>query len=165
MWKPISKKTWKPKPAKQSPVGCSWKGKSLRVHHTVTAFKYKATTVAGRKLEEQEHMRLLQNIAFSRGFNDLSYNYVLFPSGRVYVGRGQRVVGAHTLGYNTHVGVALVGNYDERRVTYRQRRGMRRLVAYLREQYGAKANKVPHCATYATACPGKNARKTWGLSC
>lgn len=118
------------------------------VHHTVGG---SPTTREG---EEQE-MRSLDAVAFARGFNGISYSWVIFPSGRIYVGRGRGHVGAHTLGYNdTSYGVAFAGNYEEQRLTEAQVRSFR----WLRKNHlglgDAPCN--PHQSVYATACPGKH---------
>jgi hypothetical protein len=118
------------------------------VHHTVGG---SPTTRAG---EEQE-MRNLDAVAFARGFNGISYSWVIFPSGRIYVGRGRNHVGAHTLNYNdTSYGVAFAGNYNEERLTDAQVRSFRWLRKRHLDLGGAPCN--PHKAVYATECPGTN---------
>ncbi|XP_067640892.1 peptidoglycan-recognition protein LE [Eurosta solidaginis] len=46
----------------------------------------------------------------SREWNDIAYNFLIGCDGNVYEGRGWRVVGAHTIGYNTKsMCIAFVG--------------------------------------------------------
>ncbi len=133
----------------------SWgRGTTFWLHHTVT--KAPQTGIAAEKAA----MRELQRIAFGREFFDISYSYVVFPSGRIYAGRGFGVSGAHTQGHNDDIGVALCGNYETQKVTDAQKAA----VLWLKGKLGAGQMK-PHCATYATACPGKNAKATFNLSC
>ena len=51
--------------------------------------------------EEAARMKQIQNVAFSRGFLDISYSFVVFPSGGVWEGRGWDKSGAHTEGFNS----------------------------------------------------------------
>lgn len=116
------------------------------VHHTVAGAP---TTKAG----EEAEMRNLQNIAFQRGFNDISYSWIVFPSGRIYEGRGLGKAGAHTLNYNyTAYGAAAAGNYDIARPTNAMVKSFR----WLRRKHAKLADRPlrPHSAVYATACPG-----------
>lgn len=132
------------------------------VHHSVTdAPKTAASAAALRKLE-QEHMRLLQTIAFDRGFNDISYSYVIFPSGEVYEGRGKQIVGAHTIGHNNEVGIVFAGNYDTDTFTAAEKSAL----VWLRTELGVvKGPLHPHCSVYATECPGTHVRAALGLTC
>lgn len=128
----------------------------VRVHHTVTDaprdgwLKFWSKDLANA---EKEHMRQIQAYHMDkRGYWDIGYNYVIFPSGRIYEGRGKEVSGAHTLGHNDDPGVAFAGNYETDTFTYAQWLAYRRLKMKL----GIKGRDVAHRATYATACPGKN---------
>lgn len=147
-----------------SPTYCSWKGRPGRIHHTVTTFKYTTRSRKGRIKQECSHMRYLKGIALSRGFSDISYNYVAFPSGRIYVGRGIKVVGAHTLGHNEDPGLAAVGNYAIKKPTRR----MVASIAYhfgsrLPNKHGTMRKMYSHDATYATSCCGYYLKKALKL--
>lgn len=105
-------------------------------------------------------MRYLQQLAFERGFSDISYNHVLFPkSGRVYKGRGFEVVGAHNDGDNTaFLGIAVVGNFEKDSFPDKAKES---LVEYIRhaEDKGFLPEHpivLGHRDTDATACPGIN---------
>lgn len=162
---------WDAAQPKAIPSMVSWRDKTLFVHHTADEFHYTARTRAGRIREEREHMRQLQLVAFIRGFNDISYNFVVFPSGRVYEGRGACVRGAHTQGgkpgyaafYNDHPGVSFAGNYETRRMTRRQVAAFRLLRARLRSRYGVSKRVWPHCRVFPTACPGRYVLSRLGL--
>lgn len=76
------------------------------IHHTVTG-TYDGDPAAG--------MRDIQRIAFSRGFNDISYSWLVFMDGTVGEGRGWGVVGAHTLNHNSKShAIVCVGNFETR---------------------------------------------------
>jgi hypothetical protein len=71
----------------------------------------------------------------------------------------QQLQGAHAgnAPYNElGIGVVLVGNFEERRPTVRQRAAARRLVLALQRQYHISADRVvAHRDVRNTKCPGK----------
>jgi hypothetical protein len=144
----ISRARWGAKPPKSRLGALASTRDGLFVHHTVSAAPW------SRKAERAE-MRNLQQIAFSRGFSDISYSFIVFPSGRVYEGRGKGVEGAHTLGFNdTAYGAAAAGNYEVKVPSRRMVRSFR----WLRREYLKLGSKPlrPHQAVSSTACPGKH---------
>jgi len=151
-----SRKSWKALPPKNPRTRVSWNGVSVYVHHSVTKRPY-GESRHELILSEKAAMRTLQQIAFSRGFSDVSYSYAIMPSGRVYAGRGARVLGAHTLGHNSAIGVVLVGDYSIIRPTKQQERSLGRLTRRLHAKYGAHQNLIAHRDVYATSCPGNAA--------
>ena len=49
------------------------------------------------------------------GWDDVGYNFLIGEDGRVYIGRGWMVQGAHTRGYNiVGNGFCVIGNYMNR---------------------------------------------------
>lgn len=167
-----SRASWDAERPHNTPTKVSWVRKTIFVHHTAVPFTSSAKTGAGIVREEKAHMRKLQQIAFGRGFSDISYNYVVFPSGRVYAGRGARIKGAHTQGgkpgyaefYNDHPGVAFPGDYGTKKLTGAQLESFRLLRRRLRNRYLVSGRRWPHCRVYPTACPGKNVLAQLGLS-
>lgn len=158
-FKVISREAWQALPPK-SREKTSWGGyTTVYLHHTVT----KAPDENASVEEEKACMRELQKIAFSRGFSDISYSYIIFKSGRVYEGRGFEVVGAHTYGHNTDIGVAFPGNYGkEDFVTKKQKSSLLKL----RRRLGVLQGPLrAHCSVYNTSCPGENIKDAFGLSC
>jgi hypothetical protein len=123
-------------------------GNGVFIHHTVGAAP---TTKDGERAE----MRAIQEYhMYSQGWNDIGYSFVVFPSGRIYEGRGKGVAGAHTEGYNsTAYGLCAAGNYETRAPSEELVKSLR----WLRRRYLKLADKPlrPHQAVYATACPGR----------
>lgn len=79
------------------------------LHTSVT----KQLAVTASEQEERDQMELLDQIAHSRGFNGISYTWAIFPSGRAWEGRGDRVIEAATEGFNTTTdSIVFVGNGD-----------------------------------------------------
>jgi hypothetical protein len=156
----IGRSVWGAKPPKHPLIPIEWTSRTTTyVHHSVTN---EPTGLTGAALIEAEkaHMRLLQQIAFDRGFSDISYCYIIFKSGRVYEGRGKHV-GAHTLGHNEDLGVCFAGNYEIDKLTEEQEEAL----ANLRKKLGISGLTKAHCSVYSTACPGKNVRAALGLTC
>jgi hypothetical protein len=114
-------------------------------------------------------MRLLQQIAFSRGFSDISYTYGLHPDGSICEGRDLRYVGAHTAGNNsTSLAFVLIGDYTTTLPTAAQIASAR----WLRDKLIAEGYLTP--GTYPTgghqdapgndtACPGAAAESRLDL--
>lgn len=124
----------------------------LYIHHTVTE-EYINEPIIG--------MRVIQNIAFSREFLDISYSWLIFKDGTIGEGRGWGVVGAHTVGFNSSShAFSLVGNYDTTQPSGAQIDSIRYL--WKEGQRLGKIGKTTPMPTgghkdtgYATACPGR----------
>jgi hypothetical protein len=145
---------WDRLPSKTAPAKNYNQRAGVAIHHSVTSMKEDSVEA------EAQHMRYLQNLAFQRGFSDISYNHVLFPaSGRVWKGRGFETVGAHDDGSNTdYLGLVVVGNYETDKVTLTIATS---IIDYIR--FAEDAEHLPeHPVVYGhrdhdpTACPGAN---------
>jgi len=90
-----------------------------------------------------------------RGFNDIAYHYLITTDGKVYKGREEHIVGAHTLGQNDQsLGICLVGNFDHYKPNEAQ---IKALVTLIKELWN-KHGKLPvhgHNEFAAKSCPGK----------
>ncbi|GAA4707511.1 N-acetylmuramoyl-L-alanine amidase [Promicromonospora umidemergens] len=84
------------------------------VHHSVTTQLSPGASVAA---EEQE-MRQLEAVGQSRFSSGISYNVVIFPSGRAYQGVSFHRRGTHTGGRNSKArSICLAGNYETHKPT------------------------------------------------
>lgn len=131
---------------------------SLWLHHTVTAHLPTNATVA----QERAQMRVLEDIGQQRFNGGISYNWILFPSGRLYQGIGVRRRGAHTINYNrTGMAIALAGNYQNTPMTENQIRTLAWFLPFARSQgwiRQARFNGGHRDAPgNSTACPGNRA--------
>ena len=148
----ISREEWGAAPPKNHLGRISGPVSEIFVHHTVTA--------SGPPDREVELMRTVQQIAFDRDFSDISYSYLIFPTGNVYEGRGFGVVGAHTVGHNsTSYAMSLVGNYESEPMTDAQVDAVRQMI-----EEGQRLGFVTseptiqgHSDVSSTACPGTHA--------
>jgi hypothetical protein len=119
----------------------------------------------GTRADEQRAMREIQDFHMDgRGWSDIAYCYVIFPSGNVYRGRGLHV-GAHTEGDNSSsVGVCFYGNFDVERPTDEAREAFVKLANRLQGRRDALTQPVQidghfHAPGAATACPGTHLKK------
>lgn len=128
-----------------------------RVHHTAAASDANAKTPD----DERKVMRNIQRFHVgTRGYRDIAYNYVIFPSGRVYEGRGYNKVGAHTLNHNHDVGICFAGNFTSAAPTDAAVASFKALRTRLEVSAG---KAYPHSSTFATTCPGRPTIKKLGL--
>lgn len=149
---PISRAEWGAAPPRGSYTPQAAISKRIQ-HHTANPALPDTATVA----EEAARMRQIQSSHFARGYTDIGYTRVSFPSGRTYVGRPEDVVGAHTLNNNTgSLGCAIDANFEVDVPTVKAIEAQRRA---WREDLGA--GELPiygHGELNPTACPGRNLR-------
>lgn len=111
--------------------------------------------------QEKEQMRLLDQIAHSRGFNGISYSWAIFPSGRCYEGRGDLVIEAATEGFNTSSdSFCFVGNGDVFALSSLQKVAVRMLIDRKQRQghlvmTGLDVRGHREVSTQGKSCPGR----------
>jgi hypothetical protein len=124
------------------------------IHHTVTKQLSPSASVA----EEREQMRSIESIGQSRFGTGISYNVIVFPSGRAYQGASFNRRGTHTGGRNSTVrSISFAGNYETNKPTdaaiataaaiYEEGKG---------KWWGHGAPLYGHRDLSQTACPGKH---------
>ncbi|GAB1641979.1 peptidoglycan recognition protein [Krasilnikovia sp. MM14-A1259] len=146
------------------------------VHHTATSNDYSCADSARivRGIQAY-HVR-------SNGWNDIGYNFLVDKCGTLFEGRAggvdKPVLGAHTLGFNSHsAAIAVIGDYTDQAVSTTVSRVIAQVAAYKLGMYGHLATertvlvssgsdrwpagtRVPltrvsgHRDTAKTACPG-----------
>lgn len=177
-----------PAPPPRDHEGIVWHGASkpnmatIRLRHPLTALEvrrrgdggYVVVKVAGKRsaqlaewrafvtrtvAAEKAAMRQIQNFHMNgRGWNDIGYHYLVFPSGRVYEGRGYGAVGAHNPGHNHEPSLSFVGTFTTMTPTEKAQDAAHALRRYLK--CGAFRG---HGDTYPTSCPGQGVRKVMGI--
>ena len=183
----VSRAEWGAKPPNGALKPCSW-GKKAVVHHTAGEFvkpaagrpgpkwwlaKYRANRAVQKAINtfkrrdapvfEREKAAMRQMQGFhqnTRGWTDLGYHYVIFPSGRVYEGRPEETVGAHALNGNLMPGISFAGNYEKDEPTTHQIASYNELLDYLGVTEAVGHYRVP--GNY-TACPGKHLKTRLGV--
>jgi len=143
----ISRKVWFGKAPKRKTLTKWREGGILWVHHSEsTAPSAKATVKT-----ESAIMRGIQTFHMGpqREWDDIGYGFVIFPSGRVYAGRGFGVVGAHTPGHNSEPSVCLIGSFSDSLPTTAALQSLN----WLKSELLVKKLKG-HRDGYPTSCPG-----------
>lgn len=145
----VGRTAWGAKPPKARST-TEWTSTTpVRVHHTV------ARIDSEKREDEIAFMQQIQNGHMAQGWADIGYNYIIMPSGRVYVARGQNVVGAHTVGHNEDIGICFAGDFRYDKLTTEAIRAFHALRAELKN----KGRMYAHSSTYPTECPGPNIRE------
>lgn len=126
-------------------------------HHSVTTTLSKHASI----LEEVHEMRELEAIGHNRFGYTISYNVVIFPSGRAYQGCPFNLRGQHTGGMNSKIrSICYAGNYETHEPTREQLQTGRDLVAEGRGKWWTNDAYVKGHRDFAqTACPGDNVYK------
>jgi N-acetylmuramoyl-L-alanine amidase len=112
---------------------------------------------------------------FGREYH-VAYHYLIFPNGKVRAGRPERCEGAHARGYNSYIGISLVGDFSPNdnpsgkkgpgQPTRQQLASLVRLTRKLQEQYKIPVQRIlRHSDVASTDCPGERfAFKTFLLT-
>lgn len=133
------------------------------VHHSVL--------IPSNDLADAE--QALDKFHYGRGFEiacfgkiyHIAYHYLVFPSGEVRAGRPERCEGAHARGYNSYLGIVLVGDFSSAdnphgrkgpvQPTRAQMDSLIRLCRSLRDKYNIPLQHImPHSQVARTQCPG-----------
>lgn len=144
----ISRKTWG---ARRTNVSRdSRRKREVFIHH-------EAGPVRKPQSESQERRVMREIQAFhinSRGWADIGYSYVLFPSGRLYEGRGFSALPAAQANHNSGtIAICCAGHYDKQSLTPRQ---YARLVKACNNLAAKGLRTVGgHYQVFGTACPGR----------
>lgn len=127
------------------------------VHHSVTTTLSEHATMS----QEITEMRKIEAIGHKRFGYTVSYNVVIFPSGRAYAGCPFNKRGQHTGGINSKVrSICFAGNYETHEPTEAQRQKAQNIIADGKGKWWRKNAYVKgHRDHAATACPGKNVYK------
>lgn len=157
----IPRSSWSPKwDDGEVPVG---KAEDVSIHHSVTKQLPATTTTA----MEAAQMRELESIGHSRFArpefprSGISYNVVVFPSGRAWQGVTFGRRGTHTDKRNSTVrSICFAGNYDVHEPTRPQLATARAIIAAGRGiTWNKTADVFGHRDIKQTACPGRNVYK------
>ena len=95
----------------------------IYVHHSAT----RDTTSVSYHAIKRYHME-------TNNWSDIGYDYLIEyvqDTPMVFTGRGLQYMGAHTYGYNDHIGVCVVGNYDDKVLEEDKKEVLIRLLASL----------------------------------
>ena len=135
------------------------------LHHSAVPYPPDGSPVDVRLLDEVHRQRGFGAFYWGR-FYHVGYHYVILPDGEVQSGRPERCRGAHAEGYNSYIGICLVGGFSSggnadgeegpREPTPAQTRSLLELTARLRKSYGIPPERVVkhRDVNPNTECPG-----------
>jgi|GEM_PF-5927071 len=102
----VPRAQWNATPPKEAPEKASWT--KIVVHHSAIHFPSGADAGSMARSFQRSHL--------SQGWNDIGYNFLVAPDGRVLEGRagGKNTQGAHTYKVNEKtVGINFMGQFSE----------------------------------------------------
>ncbi|MBD3281023.1 S8 family serine peptidase, partial [Candidatus Dojkabacteria bacterium] len=123
---------------------------TIVVHHTVTPTTNPSSVV---KSIHDYH-------AYTLGWLDIGYNYVIDTYGNIYEGRagGNGVRGAHSVPNSNTIGIAILGNYENQSPTSQSKLALTKLIDTLSKVNNFDlvwgSSVVGHKDRNSTACPG-----------
>jgi lipid-binding SYLF domain-containing protein len=80
-------------------------------HHTALIPGENKPPRSERDVDKYHQERGFEILCFGRVYH-LAYHYLIMPNGRVKAGRPERCEGAHAVGYNSYLGISLVGDFS-----------------------------------------------------
>lgn len=123
----------------------------LTLHHTAGRL--------GKAADARRQMRSIQRFhQRSRGWGDIAYHYLIAPSGTIFEGRASAYQPDTATDYDTkgHLGICLMGNFEEQPPTPEALLSLKHLAAYLLDAYRLPESALgQHRDFAATACPGR----------
>jgi hypothetical protein len=127
---------------------------AVYVHHTVTTLLPEDAPAS----DEREQMRVIESIGQSRFGTGISYNVIVFPSGRAYQGVSFNRRGTHTGGRNSTVrSICFAGNFEKATPTAAALATAAAIYATGKGKWWRDdAPLHGHRDVSQTACPGKN---------
>jgi N-acetylmuramoyl-L-alanine amidase len=99
-------------------------------------------------------------------FYHIGYHYVILPDGTIQRGRPDHCLGAHAIGYNSYIGVCLIGNFSSKQnptgmhgseaPTEQQMQALVALCSNLQIEYGIPTERIirHNDVNSNTECPG-----------
>jgi len=133
------------------------------IHHSVLVLTKGPGTPEGA-VDSFHYSRGFEISCFGKTYH-IAYHYLILPNGQIRAGRPERCEGAHARGYNSYLGIALVGDFSSAdnprgtkglmRPTKAQMASLVRLCRQLRQKYNIPLQHImPHSDVSRTECPG-----------
>jgi N-acetylmuramoyl-L-alanine amidase len=134
------------------------------IHHTAVIPGENTVPRSERDIDEYHRARGFEISCFGRVYH-VAYHYLIMPNGSVQAGRPERCEGAHARGYNSYLGISVVGDFSSEdnptgkkgpiRPTAKQIASLIRLCRRLKERYHIPLQHiVRHSDISGTRCPG-----------
>lgn len=134
------------------------------IHHTALIPGKNTLPRKERDIDEYHRQRGFEILCFGRVYH-VAYHYLIMPDGKVKTGRPERCEGAHAAGYNSYLGISVVGDFSsednptgEKGPTgpsAKQIASLIQLCRRLKDRYNIPLQHiVRHSDLSSTKCPG-----------
>lgn len=134
------------------------------LHHTSVIPTEGKLPASERDLDEYHKERGFDVMCFGKEYH-AAYHYLILPDGKVQKGRPDRCEGAHAPGYNSYLGISVVGDFSSAdnptgakgpvNPTPQQIKSIIELCRRLREEYNIPVQHIlRHSDVAPTLCPG-----------
>jgi lipid-binding SYLF domain-containing protein len=134
------------------------------IHHTAVLPDEDAPPRNERQIDKYHATRGFEITCFGHVYH-VAYHYLVLTNGRIQTGRPDRCEGAHAKGYNSYLGISVVGDFDSRdnpkgekgpeKPNEKQMAPLIRLCRRLMLRYHIRLKHVVrHSDTAVTKCPG-----------
>jgi len=140
------------------------KATGIVIHHTAVIPGESTAPRNERDIDKYHQARGFEILCFGRVYH-VAYHYLIMPNGRVQAGRPERCEGAHAKGYNSYLGISVVGDFSSddnptgkkgpMRPTAKQIASLVQLCRRLKDRYNIPLQHiVRHSDISSTKCPG-----------
>jgi N-acetyl-anhydromuramyl-L-alanine amidase AmpD len=134
------------------------------IHHTAVLPDQAAPPRNEHEVDQYHSLKGFEVTCFGHVYH-VAYHYLILTSGRIKAGRPERCEGAHAKGYNSYLGISVVGDFDSHdnregqkgptQPNQKQMAGLVRLCHRLMLRYHIPASHIlRHSDIAATRCPG-----------
>jgi lipid-binding SYLF domain-containing protein len=134
------------------------------IHHTAVIPGKNTVPRNVRDVDKYHRERGFDILCFGRVYH-VAYHYLIMPNGRVKAGRPERCEGAHAKGYNSYLGISVVGDFSSEdnptgekgptRPSAKQIASLIQLCRRLKDRYSIPLQHiVRHSDISSTECPG-----------
>jgi lipid-binding SYLF domain-containing protein len=134
------------------------------IHHTAVLPDEEVPPRNERQIDKYHASKGFEITCFGHVYH-VAYHYLILTNGRIQTGRPDRCEGAHAKGYNSYLGISVVGDFDSRdnpkgekgpeKPNEKQIASLIRLCQRLILRYHIRLDRiVRHSDTAVTKCPG-----------
>jgi N-acetylmuramoyl-L-alanine amidase len=134
------------------------------IHHTAVIPGENTVPRSEHDIDKYHQARGFEILCFGRVYH-VAYHYLIMPNGSVQAGRPERCEGAHAQGYNSYLGISVVGDFSSEdnpngkkgptRPTAKQIASLIQLCRRLKDRYNIPLQHiVRHSDISSTKCPG-----------
>jgi hypothetical protein len=133
------------------------------IHHTALIASERLPR-GEKDVDEYHQQRGFKIYCFGQVYH-VAYHYLITPDGTVQNGRPERCEGAHARGYNSYLGISIIGDFSSRdnskpkdtpeKPSAKQLKALAELCRMLRQKYNIPLQHVVrHSDIASTDCPG-----------